>query len=165
MDYIYISASASASAYSIPSADTINVFLLASTLQVPDLQSLAVERFQHDLINLVTDARIYFEIVRQVYKYTTLENPELRLVVVDIAMAEMQKMLADENVRWAFLKLTSDVTEFQTDIYEGLMGRAVRYVPVPNVLCEECGPLEESERGFVVVHCERCKVDKKVMIS
>lgn len=87
------------------------------------------------------------------------------MVVVDMAMAEMQKMLADENVRWAFLKLTSDVTEFQTDIYEGLMGRAVRYVPVQPVLCDECGPLDESEKGFVVVHCERCKLDRKVMIG
>lgn len=132
---------------------------------MPDLQSLAVEKFQHDLINLVTDAKIYFEIVRQVYKYTTLENPELRLVVVDMAMAEMQTMLADENVRWGFLRLTSDVTEFQTDIYEGLMGRAVRYAPAPHVLCEECGPMEESERGFVVVNCERCKMDRRVMIG
>ncbi|CAG8951816.1 hypothetical protein HYFRA_00005620 [Hymenoscyphus fraxineus] len=169
LDYIYTSV------YPEPPGDIapesilnlhVQIFILASTFQVHGLQDYATERFQHDLISLVTEHELFFNLVRRVYKGTTHENPGLRLVVVEMAIAEMQNMLADEGVKWAFLRLTSDVTEFQTEIYEGLMkGMAVKVMPVQPVLCESCGPMDESERGFVVVTCERCKQDRQVMIG
>ena len=80
----------------------------------------------------------------------------MRLAVVEAAMMEMDNLLAGD-VRVNFLRVTSDVPDFQADIYMALLTHRrpkVEFV-VPE-LCDECGPRDVDDAYTMDVECKGC---------
>jgi hypothetical protein len=91
----------------------IKVFVLASMLEIPGLQTLACNSFSNNLNGGVTDLEVYFSAVKEAYAYTTYANPALRLVVVEAAITEMRVLLGTEAVKKRFHSITQEVPDFQ----------------------------------------------------
>jgi hypothetical protein len=141
----------------------IQVFELATNLQIPGLQNLASQKFRYALSNYVKSTAVYFTCVRQIYSTTTKANPVLRLAVLEAAVSEVGKMVGEKE----FLQLLNDVPEFQMDLLETLgmlaangLNRGyeketeVEYVA--GVLCEECGPRREDDGYETTCTCKEC---------
>ncbi|KAH8595016.1 hypothetical protein B0O99DRAFT_169277 [Bisporella sp. PMI_857] len=143
----------------------ISVFVLASTLSITGLQSLSAQLFTLSLSS-VSDLEVYFQSVRQIYAVTSCDNPQLRLAVVEAAVLEIRSLVGQENVRRAFLEVTSEVGEFQTDIYTYLVDNPTRGVEIETeslVLCEECGP--QSSGYSYTRTCKGCGVARTIEFS
>ncbi|KAG9229460.1 hypothetical protein BJ875DRAFT_488906 [Amylocarpus encephaloides] len=141
-------------AYSLPTH--ITVFRLASTLQIPGLQERTAQRFRHNLNHYVTDLNVYFTAIKEVYANTTPDEPALRLAVAETASMEMVNLLAGD-VRVNFLRVTSEVPDFQADIYMALLtyNRAkVEFVVAE--LCDDCGPRDVNDAYKMDIECKGC---------
>jgi len=112
----------------------IQVFILASELQIPGLQSLACNLFNNTLNAMVTDLEVYFAAIKDIYQLTTYENPALRIVVVETAISEMRNILGNEGVRNRFHEVTSEVPEFQVCSFHSILGA----IPEGEVLMSSC---------------------------
>jgi hypothetical protein len=159
MEYLYASDYSTTDTAPTFSLDTHTaVFALASTLFIPGLQTLSIAKYRHNLNTLVSDLSVYFASVRAVYALTTSSNPGLRLAVVEAAICEMRNLLAEGTaVRDGFLALTSEVGQFQADIYALLLRNPTRPLEVlAQELCEECGPREEGDGYEVTTECKGC---------
>ncbi|CZT48804.1 uncharacterized protein RSE6_09556 [Rhynchosporium secalis] len=140
----------------------VSVFNLACTLSIPILKGLALQKYLHTLKNLVSNLSVYFASVRSIYSTPSdPSHPELKLAVVETAVLEMQNLLREgSEQRREFLELTSQVPQFQIDIYDFLMcngnpQKEVEVVTVCQELCEECGAREEGDGYEVILECGR----------
>ncbi|KAL2064367.1 hypothetical protein VTL71DRAFT_4861 [Oculimacula yallundae] len=174
MEFLYTSTYSTtvtdiAPSYSLPLH--VSVFNLACTLSIPLLKQLALQKYQYTLKNLVSTLSVYFSSVRSIYSTSTTiiaTHPELKLIVVETAVLEMQNLLLEgSEQRREFLELTSQVPQFQVDIYEFLMcngnpQREVEVVEVWKELCEECGAREEGDGYAVTMECKGCGKERTI---
>lgn len=108
----------------------------------------------------MSDLKIYWQSVREIYAHDP-KLPVLRLAVVETAVIEIERMVAEGSVaRKDFLELTSEVRDFQADIFEYLAERAKEYAPP--VLCPECGPRDADDTYEMKVECKGCKKMKPI---
>lgn len=165
MEYLYTSTYSTtltdiAPSFSLP--QHISVFNLACSLSITGLKSQALQKYCYTLKNLISNLSVYFASVRTIYELpNNPAHPELRLAVIETAVFEMQNLLMEgSEQRKDFLALTSEVPQFQADIYAYFLfngpAAEAQVVTVPQALCEECGAREEGDGYDVTTECKGC---------
>jgi hypothetical protein len=105
----------------------------------------------------VTDLKVYFSNVKQIYTTTSREHPGLRNAVIEAAVTEMKTLLDDENVKSSFFEVLREVQGFHTDILRFLADNPNRPVQVVvQQLCDECGPISEEKKYILDTECRGC---------
>ncbi|KAK0127211.1 hypothetical protein ONS96_006764 [Cadophora gregata f. sp. sojae] len=149
-----------APSFSLP--QHVAVFDLACSLSITGLKSLALQKYCYTLKNLISNLSVYFTSVRIIYKLPNNSvHAELRLAVVETAVLEMRNLLVEgSEQRRDFLELTSNVPQFQADIYAYFLcngpGPEVQVVSAPQELCQDCGAREEGDGYKVTTECKGC---------
>lgn len=178
MEYFYTSTYSTlltdvAPAFSLP--QHVSVFNLACELSIPALKTQALQKYCHTLKHFVSNLDVYFSSVRTIYSTPPITNSagkhmDLRLAVVETAVLEMRSLLAEgSEQRKGFLELTTQVPEFQADIYKFLWSnggpqRQVEVIEVVHELCEQCGRSDEGDGYEITLECKRCGEERTIEI-
>jgi hypothetical protein len=143
----------------------LEVYVLATELQIAGLQVVSSNFFSFNLSNYLRSLDVYFSTIREVYSKTTVTNPALRTALVETAVSEI-RLLLTVNMWTKFSSVMTDVPEFQRDIMFMMVERAGRLVfAVREELCDHCGPRSEDDGYKVTIACKGCGADKTVEFS
>lgn len=138
----------------------IKVFCLAVDFACTGLKAVAITKYRDTLQGRVRNLEVFYASVESVYATTTNKHPELRMAVVEAAIMEMRLLLA-EPARERFLQITSELSDFQSDIMLTLVHNPMRRVEkVVQELCEDCGPRNEDDGYEVTTECKSCGAEK-----
>ncbi|KAL3424970.1 BTB/POZ domain-containing protein [Phlyctema vagabunda] len=109
----------------------IKLFILASRLKIQGLAHLAGSLFRTVLVERVRNLDTYFTSIIHIYAATTAEFPQLREAVVDTAVNDIARMLAEPHVRRKLMEILTSCPEFLGDVLTAMSLRGANAVEVP----------------------------------
>jgi hypothetical protein len=143
----------------------LKVHDLATVLEIPGLQNLAVKFFAFNLSNYVENLEVFFSAVQEVYSKPQCTNFGLRLAIIESAVSEMRTLLSHEHAWKRFVSIMAEIPDFQKDMMHVMADLAIdQGENPPPVLCEACGPRADGDCYLVEFKCKCCGADKSLKI-